>query len=212
MRTLAELQAAGYQVQQKMLLDREDPGRKVAGDNRFLDDDVTQLNPRGKSVDAESLQQAREAIQGGDIVVLSSEDYPAEPHVTRYTERQGELRYGGPGGYPYRPVIREAAESITLTELARQLTAHPGATWAIRPQVSSYPDRPELFLLVPVAADGSNAVDASVAERLVFGRFGEPLKPAKERPAEGVRIEGDKVIIGGLSIDRRHYVIVASSR
>lgn len=215
MKRLTDLQAAGYTVYAKLDLDKRG-GRggnafevKADSQERFIDDSATSFAGPGKLVGPQSAQQAAEAIGRGDVVVLSAEDYPHEPVLRSFTKKQGELAHGGPGGYPYRPTVLELKESLTLSDLARQVTGHPQATWGIRPQVGSWPDHPELYLLVPTSSGGGATVAADDAARLVLGRLDTSSAQPVLGPDPTVRVEDNAVFIGGLRIDRRHYVIVA---
>ena len=215
MNTIIDLQASGHRLERRVNLqhggpyDNErdvplKPGNGTSG--YYLPQDCTQLSLQNKAITPELMQDMRGAMTRGEEVVLTSQDFAEEPKVTAYTRKQGKMQFNSPG--PYRATEFETGASQTLTEYVREATGFPNATWAIKPQAGSYPDCPQLLVFVPAfSGDQLNEEDAN---SLLWTKFGETSsRPGTAPPAagQGVQVEADSVIIGGIRIDRRHYVI-----
>lgn len=204
MQTVHDFNRLGYQLHDRLKLQH---GRTADWEGQGLPKDAylpaqagVLHDLRGKNVDREAARQAEAAIREGQVMLLTAADFLTSPPVVSYkVERSNEIRTGGPGGYPYQPERIVPTSQRSLEDLAREITGHPMAAWAIRPQVGAWPDSPELFLFTPVG-DGTGPLSAEDVMTMMEGRRLE------EHPA-GIEVAEGEVLIGSIRLDRKTYLV-----
>lgn len=206
MQTVNDFHKLGYQIHDRVKLQRGRDANWQAdvpglGKDTFLGSSAGQLHDlQGKTLDRASAEQALSALKAGQTMLLGPSDFVQSPAVTTFrVERSTQVQHGGPGGYPFYPERTVQTGSRSLDDVAREMTGHPMATWAIRPQIGSYPDAPELYLFTP-AGDGSPLRGEDVITMLDGRRIAAADAPE-------IQVQDGQVLIGSIRLDQKTYFI-----
>lgn len=207
MQTVNDFHKLGYQVHDRVKLQRGRDANWQAdvpglGQDAFLKASAGELHDlQDKALDGPAAAAARAALKSGQTMLLGPTDFLQTPQVTTFrVERSTQVQHGGPGGYPFYPERTVQVGSRSLDEVAREMTGHPMATWAIRPQIGAYPDAPELYLFTP-AGDGS-PLKAEDVMTMFEGRRVSDGSAAPE-----IQVQDGQVVIGSIRLDQKTYLI-----
>lgn len=207
MQTVNDFHRLGYQIHDRVKLQRGRDANWQAdvpglGKDAFLNSSAGELHDlQDKTLDRAAAQEALATLKSGQTMLLGPTDFLQTPQVTTYrVERSTQVQHGGPGGYPFYPERTVQVASRSLDDVAREMTGHPMATWAIRPQVGAYPDAPELYLFTP-AGDGSPLKAEDVMTMLDGRRVGDGSG------GPGIQVQDGQVVIGSIRLDQKTYLI-----
>lgn len=207
MQTVNDFHRLGYQIHDRVKLQRGRDAHWQAdapglGKDAFLASSAGALHDlEDKTLDRAAAQEALATLKSGQTMLLGPADFRQTPQVTTFrVERSTQMQRGGPGGYPFYPERTVQVASRSLDDVAREMTGHPMATWAIRPQVGAYPDAPELYLFTP-AGDGSPLK----AEDVMTMLDGRRISEGSEGP--GIQVQDGQVVIGSIRLDQKTYLI-----